>query len=102
MSKKPVDLAEILPPELREMEAEELDKFIDTPLVFIGARDLTGNNGAYKRISVSLVGKEDVFILSTGASQPMAVLDWADKNNQFPFIAKFVRAGRAILLKGAG
>lgn len=94
------NLSEILPPELQEATALPLDDYMDTPLVFHATRELMGANGSYKRISVSLADSDEIFILATGASQPMAVLDWAEKNRSFPFLGKFTRAGRAIILKG--
>lgn len=94
------NLTDILPPELQEAQALPLDDFMDTALVFHAAREVTGKNGAYMRISVSLPDKEDQFYLSTGASQAMAVLQWAKENNTFPFTGKFVLAGRAKLLVG--
>lgn len=94
------DLGAILPPEMQEMQAQPLEAYYETPLDFHGARDVTGKNGPYKRISVSLPDDPNIFILSTGASQPMQVLDWAEKTNNFPFRAQFVKVDRAIILKG--
>jgi hypothetical protein len=100
MSGKVSNLSDILPPELQEATAQPLDDHMEEALVFRACRELQGSNGTYKRISVSLPESEDIFILATGASQPMAVLDWAEKNRQFPFLGQFVHAGRAIILKG--
>lgn len=100
MSPKVKNLADILPPELQEATSQPLDDYIDKPLVIRGQRELVGANGSYKRISVSEDDNETVFILATGASQPMQVLDWAEKNRAFPFLGKFVKAGRAVLLVG--
>lgn len=94
------NLSEILPPELQEAQALPLDDHMDIPLVFHGCREVTGNNGAYMRMSVSHPDEDEQFYLSTGASQPMAVLQWVKDNNAFPFIGKFTTAGRAKLLVG--
>lgn len=100
MTAKIRDLNEILPPELQEAQALSLDEYMNSPLIFHGAREVTGKNGTYMRISVSLPDKDEQFYLSTGASQPMAVLQWIKENNAFPFKGKFTTAGRAKLLVG--
>lgn len=94
------NLSEILPPELQEAQALPLDEWIDKPLVIRAARDLVGSNGNYARICVSTPDDDSEFFVATGASQPMEVLHWAKEQRQFPFLGKFIRAGRAILLTG--
>lgn len=94
------NLSDILPPELKERETASFTDFIGKDLIIRSVQDVSGNNGAYKRITVSLPDSEDMFVLSTGAKQPMQVLDWATKNGAYPFSGKFVKAGRAYLLVG--
>ncbi len=100
MPPKVKNLTDILPPELQEATAQPLDDWLDTPLVFHGCRGLQGTNGTYRRITVSQPDDDKQFIIQTGASQPMAVLDWAENNRAFPFAGRFVRVDRAIILKG--
>lgn len=94
------NLNEIIPPEFLEAEAQSADLYFGKPLVFYGVRSITGSNGAYKRITVSLPDAEDKFVIACGAAQVIAVMDWAAEGNQFPFLGQFVQAGRAIILKG--
>lgn len=100
MSPKVKDLNDILPPEYLPQKTQSFEEYLGMPLVIHACQDVSGNNGVYKRITVSLPDSEDLFVIATGASQPKQVLDWVEKNNAFPFTGKFVKAGRAYLLTG--
>jgi len=99
MSAKIKTLGSILPPELKEGQSSPVDEYIDTPLVFHTCTEREGTNGTYLRIVVSLLEDDKQFFITTGAAQPKEVLLWAKENRSFPFIAKFVKAGRAYLLR---
>lgn len=98
MATKVKNLGDILPPEMREGQAESVEDYINTPLVFHTFSPRQGTNGEYYRIVVSTPEDDKQFYLSTGAAQPKEVLSWAKEQRQFPFVGKFVKAGRAYLL----
>lgn len=98
---KPKSLDDVLPPELREAAAKPLDDYMDQILVFHGCREVTGTHGVYIRLVVSLPDSEDRFYLATGASQAVEIMRYCKDNRLFPVTGKFVKVGRAIILKGS-
>lgn len=92
-------LADILPPELQEAASMPIDDWYDKPLIFHACREVTGTNGVYVRMVVSTPESDDKFYIATGASQVVEIMRWLREQKQFPVSGKFVKAGRAILLK---
>jgi len=100
MSKDMKSIDDVLPPELREAQALSLDAYFDKPLAIHNCREVTGAHGVYMRILVQEVGKNEEFYLATGGSQPIEILRYLKENKLFPVKGVFVKAGRAIILKG--
>lgn len=92
-------LSEVLPKEMTESESRPLDDYMDKTLIFYGCREVTGTNGPYMRIVCSLPESEEQFFLATGASQVVETMAYLKEQRLFPVTGRFVRAGRAILVK---
>lgn len=95
------NLDDVLPKELKEAASKPLEDYFDRPLVFYACREVTGTNGVYMRIVVSLPESDEQFFLSTGASQVLEIMNYLKENKLFPVSGMFTKAGRAIILKGA-
>lgn len=96
---EPKSLDSVLPPEMSEFVTKKVTEFLDKPLIIHSCREVNGQRGTYMRMVVSLTPEGDKFHMSTGASQPVEILAYLDKNRLFPVSGRFVKNGDAIILK---
>ncbi len=99
--KPPRKLDDVIPKELQEGVSKPLEDFMETDLVIYTCRQVQGDRGPYMRFVVSLPDEDEQFYLATGASQPMEILAYLKEHDLFPITGKFVKAGRAIILKSS-